>query len=184
MTFFSKIFGKKSTPSQQESDVAPIERDLFLEDRHPREIYPESETKTGTSPILQSLLQRDYFTIGQRDGYEDHDASALEEHLEVIAAEFRETLYHALAEIEERKDHIASYLTDQARESMPHQCRKMEVKLMQLESQCKEIMRQIDLAPMGEGYIERPVKMYKAGFHKGFDLWLKEDELFIGPKTI
>ncbi|WP_114749619.1 hypothetical protein [Pleomorphovibrio marinus] len=186
MTILSRIFGKKSTGTQQEAAVAPLERELFLEDRHPVELFPEKEERQGReeASILGDLLDKDYLAMGQRDGYEDRSGTFLEGHLEVIAADFRRRLYQAQSEIEHHMHGVSTLLTERTREHMPDQFHMLERKLAQLEQQQREVLREIDLAPMGQGYIEVAFRRYKEGFRKGFTLRMEEDILCKGQQTL
>ncbi len=54
----------------------------------------------------------------------------------------------------------------------------------QLEKQKRDIMQQFDFAILSEGYIEKSVQQYKAGFRKGFSLWKDENLMFHPFKTL
>jgi hypothetical protein len=47
-----------------------------------------------------------------------------------------------------------------------------------LEELKRDLKQQFDLAILGEGYIEKTVEQYKAGFKKGFRQWTEENLMF------
>lgn len=190
MTLFDKIFGKRQAETDAvEKPTSPyIDKALFIEEREPLELLgevPQTKSHRESEPtVLGDLLDRDYFAMGKRDGYEDHTLEVMEERVELIAAGFREAYYKSRGEILERMDKVKLELTPKAKEIMPDQYARVEKKLLYLERSLEEVMLQIDLASCGEGYMEQSVRSYKAGYRKGYTLRLDEDVLFRDFKII
>ena len=189
MTIFSRLFGKKAPATVEQtitdkfetsplSQVPQIDKSLFIEDRHPKDITRSIEAShIGPIGILEDLKERDYFSLGRRHGYEDRSIDVMEEHVDIIASEFKEAFYAALEDLDEKIDDLAIYLTDEIKKVMPHQYEEIHTKQDKLVKQKREILSQIDLAVLGEGYIERSVRLYRAGFKKGFAFFAQEELL-------
>jgi hypothetical protein len=69
-------------------------------------------------------------------------------------------------------------LVPQFEEQMPYEYREVMLQKEQLEEQKRDLKQQFDLAILGEGYIEKTVEQYKAGFKKGFRQWTEENLMF------
>ena len=190
MTIFSRIFGKRiDTPSfrQVEEERPEMPKDLFIEERHPRELEsPDYQRKTARQEksLLASLLDRDYESMGHKDGYRMHDLCRLEEQLEIIAADFRQVIDMALQDIEIQLDKLRMHLTDKMEVEASDLYEKMHTRDDQLVKQKRELMLQKDLAISGQGFVERPFKYYKAGFKRGYDLYIQEELIFKHIKTL
>lgn len=190
MTLFDRLFGKKkaATDAAEMPTTSFVDKALFIEERDPTEILggdPKMKPGRESEPtVLGHLLDRDYFAMGKRDGYEDHTLEVMEERVELIAAGFKEAYYKSRGEILERMDQVRLELTPKAKEFMPDQYARVEKKLQYLERSLEEVMLQIDLASCGEGYMEQSVRSYKAGYRKGYTLRLDEDVLFRDFKII
>ncbi len=188
MTLFDRIFGKKQTaaePIERPADTS-IAKELFIEERDLLELSGGAQ-KPGPEAaptVLAALLARDYFSIGQKDGYEEYVLEVMDERIALIAAGFREAYYREKADLLERMDQVKLALTPKAKEVMPDQYARIEKQLEYLERRMEDILLQIDLASCGEGYIEQSVRAYKAGFRKGFTLRLDEDVLFRDHKIL
>jgi hypothetical protein len=61
---------------------------------------------------------------------------------------------------------------------MPYEYREVKLQKEMLEEQKRDLKQQFDLAALGEGYIEKSVEQYKAGFRKGLRQWTDEVVLF------
>jgi hypothetical protein len=188
MTLFDRIFGKKKEDTDKTPTTPYIDKALFIEEREPSDLLGEelrAKSHRESEPtVLGVLLERDYFGMGKRDGYEDHTLEVMEERIELIAAGFREAYYKSRGEILERMDQVKLELTPKAKEIMPDQYARVEKKLMYLERSLEEVMLQIDLASCGEGYMEQSVRSYRAGYRKGYTLRLDEEVLFRDFKII
>lgn len=190
-TFFKKLFGQKDLATKpEELDIisktpAPA-RELFIEDRHPDEFLapPVPKEIKREKTLLQDLLERDYLAMGHKDGYETHDLSRMELGKELIASDFRLALDQALQDIEGQLEILAKHLTEMAQEIAPGLYEKSHTRHDQLVKQKRDLMLQKDLAVAGDGYVEKPWKYYKAGFIKGYDLYLEEEVIFKHIKTL
>jgi hypothetical protein len=195
MTFFSKLFGKKApTPVEQGivaadpmmTSIPQIDKSIFIEDRDPSVLFPSQEhvrPKTQKS-ILEDLKSEDYYGIGKRDGYEDHQLTLQDMQVDIIASRFKEEFYKALEDIEERVAMMEMYLTPELQLAMPEQHELIHTKCDLLVKQKRILLLQMDLAVTGEGYIEKSVRHYKAGFRKGMALYLEEKLLFDQSKSL
>lgn len=191
MTVFSRLFGKKEVAKaatvQEIASLPLIDKMTFVEDRHPSEIFreaPVAEKEVEGKTILEELLAKEYYSMGKRDGYEEHCLTLMEEHLDIIAADFREAYYKAIQEIDLRLSEMEVRLTEELREKLPEIYEPIKTKHSQLVGQKRELLIQIDLGAIGEGFIEKSVRLYKAGFRKGFALWSEEELIFTHIKTI
>lgn len=190
-TFFQKLFGTRPATAQPEMP-APIlsptfpKRDLFIEDREPREfLSPEPVRLTKREKtILEELLALDYAGMGHKDGYEIHDLAGLDMQLELIATDFRQAFDKALQDIEVQLEPLGIHLTDRMREETPELFEKIHTRQDQLVKQKRELMTQKDLALTGEGFVEKPYRYYKAGFRRGYDLYVEEQLIFKHIKTL
>lgn len=195
MTFFSKLFGKKA-PTLVEHSTLPmgdmmatipqIDKSIFLEERDPLELFPTHEIphRKARKSILEDLKSEDYHGMGKRDGYEDHELTLMEMHVDILASRFREAFQKALEEIEERIAMMAMYLTAELESAMPEQHKLIYTKHDLLIKQKRDLTLQMDLTVTGEGYIEKSVRYYKAGFRKGMALYLEEKLLFDQSKSL
>jgi hypothetical protein len=192
MNLFSKLFGKKApvlvepqsqilTPSEpMASQIPQIDKSLFTEDRHPSELFPimEESSKSSKRSLLEDLKSRSYFSMGKRDGYEDHNFEVMDLNVNLIACDFKEVYAQAVQEIDEQIFKIERALDPKFEREMPLEYREVTMQKEQLEEQKRDLKQQFDLAVLGEGYIEKSIEQYKAGFRKGFGLWKEENLMF------
>jgi hypothetical protein len=195
MTFFSKLFGKKAPTMVEQDKVAmdpmmasipQIDKSIFIEDRDPTVLFPvqESIRPKPRKSILDDLKSEDYYGMGKRDGYEDHQLTLQDMQVDIIASRFKEEFHKALEDIEERISMMGMYLTPELQLAMPEQHELIHTKHDLLIKQKRTLMLQMDLAVTGEGYIEKSVRYYKAGFRKGMALYLEEKLLFDQSKSL
>jgi hypothetical protein len=191
MTVFSRLFGKKevakAAPVQDIPSSPSIDKMTFIEDRHPSDIFREApieEKVVERKTILEELLAKEYYSMGKRDGYEEHSLTLMEEHLDIIASDFREAYYKAIQDIDLSLSEMEVYLSETYKEKVPEIYEKIKTKYDQLKEQKKELLLQMDLGAIGEGFIEKSVRLYRAGFRKGFALWSEEELIFKHIKTI
>lgn len=191
MNILSKLFGKKAqttevSPSLEQFDPFnvqdnPIDKSLFTEDRHPNELFvssePGSRKKTRKS-ILEDLKSKDYYAMGMSDGLEDPNFDTMNQLVNLISCDFKEVYTLAIQEIDEQLFRIDRTLIPQFEEEMPFEYREVKLQKEKLEEQKRDLKQQFDLAALGEGYIEKSVEQYKAGFRKGYRQWTNENLLF------
>jgi len=196
MNIFSKLFGKKAPAAvePQVQNLEPIEaqdrqidKALFTEERHPNELFLGSEygfQKKSRKSLLEELKSKDYFGMGMRDGYEDPNFETMDQHVNLISCDFREVYALAIQEIDEQIFRIERAIVPQFEEQMPYEFREVKLQKEKLEEQKRDLKQQFDLAAVGEGYIEKSVEQYKAGFKKGFRQWSNEKLMFQPFNTI
>jgi len=198
MNLFTKLFGKKapvsveptsplSNPSLELETHTPfIDKSLFTEDRHPSELFPivEESSKVSKRSLLEDLKSQNYYAMGKRDGHEDHSFEVMDQNVNLIACDFKEVYSRAIQEIDEQLFKIERTLDPKFENEMPLEYREVTMQKEQLEKQKRDIMQQFDFAVLGEGYIEKSVQQYKAGFRKGFSLWKDENLMFHPFKTL
>lgn len=191
MNFLSKLFGKKAqttevSPSLEQFDPFngqdnPIDKSLFTEDRHPNELFVSGEPgsrKKSRKSILEDLKSKDYYAMGMRDGLEDPNFDTMNQLVNLISCDFKEVYTLAIQEIDEQLFRIDRTLIPQFEEEMPFEYREVKLQKEKLEEQKRDLKQQFDLAALGEGYIEKSVEQYKAGFRKGYRQWTNENLLF------
>jgi hypothetical protein len=196
MNILSKLFGKKAPAvvEPQVQNLEPIEaqdrqidKALFTEERHPNELFLGSEygfQKKSRKSLLEELKSKDYFGMGMRDGYEDPNFETMDQHVNLISCDFREVYALAIQEIDEQIFRIERAIVPQFEEQMPYEFREVKLQKEKLEEQKRDLRQQFDLAAVGEGYIEKSVEQYKAGFKKGFRQWSNEKLMFQPFNTI
>lgn len=193
MSIFSKLFGKKApatvepqsqllTPSEPMATQVPqIDKSLFTEDRHPSELFPVPDSmdqKRSKKSLLEELKSKDYYGMGMRDGLEDSNIETMDQNVNLIACDFKEVYSQAIQEIDDHLLKIERTLVPQFEERMPYEYREVMLQKEKLEEQKRDLKQQFDLAAVGEGYIEKSVELYKAGFKKGFRQWSNENLMF------
>ena len=196
MNIFSKFFGKKA-PAVVEPQVQNLEpndaqdlqidKALFTEERHPKELFFGSEfsvQKKSRKSLLEDLKSKDYFGMGMRDGYEDPNFETMNQHVNLISCDFKEVYALAIQEIDEQIFRIDRAIVPQFEDQMPFEFREVKLQKEKLEEQKRDLKQQFDLAAVGEGYIEKSVEQYKAGFKKGFRQWSNEKLMFQPFNTI
>ena len=191
MNILSKLFGKKAqitevSPSLEQFDPFNvqdnlIDKSLFTEDRHPNELFVSSEPgsrKKSRKSILEDLKSKDYYAMGMSDGLEDPNFDTMNQLVNLISCDFKEVYTLAIQEIDEQLFRIDRTLIPQFEEEMPFEYREVKLQKEKLEEQKRDLKQQFDLAALGEGYIEKSVEQYKAGFRKGYRQWTNENLLF------
>ena len=193
MNFINKLFGKKApisvepqsqilTPSEPMATHIPqIDKSLFTEDRHPNELFASLDLpsqKKSKKSILEDLKSQNYYTMGMRDGLEDHNFETMDQNVNLIACDFKEVYSQAIQEIDNHLLKIEKTLDPQFEQQMPHEYREVILQKEKLEEQKRDLKQQFDLAAVSEGYIEKSVEQYKAGFRKGFRQWTNENLMF------
>jgi hypothetical protein len=193
MSILTKLFGKKApasvepqsqvlTPTESMATTVPmIDKSLFTEDRHPSELFPipdSMSSKKSKKSLLEDLKSKNYYAMGMRDGLDDPNLETMDHHVNLIACDFREVYSQAIQEIDEQLLKIERTLVPQFEEMMPFEYREVNLQKEMLEEQKRDLKQQFDLAAMGEGYIEKSVEQYKAGFRKGFRQWTSENLMF------
>lgn len=182
-----KLFSKKA-PVQVEqntvdsmlSDVPQIDKSLFVEDRHPSEIFPETveNRKSSKRSILEELKGKNYFAMGRRDGLEEHNFEIMDQNVNLIACDFKEVYAQAIQELDEHIFKINRTLDPIFEKEMPLEYREIMMQKDLLEEQKRDLKQQFDLAALGEGYVEKSVQQYKAGFRNGHRYWTEENLMF------
>lgn len=193
MNLFSKIFSKTApaqvepnslnnhTESNMATQVPQIDKSLFTEDRHPNELFANLDTpsqKRSKKSILEDLKAQNYYSMGMRDGLEDYNFETMDQNVNLIACDFKEVYAQAIQEIDDHLLKIEKTLDPQFEQEMPGEYREVILQKEKLEEQKRDLKQQFDLAAMGEGYIEKSVEQYKAGFRKGFRQWTNENLMF------
>ncbi len=194
MNIFKKLFAPASpakveienqNPNTVETMEAPrpnIEQFLFTEDRHPSILFPSGESKAvqpkSRKSILEDLKSKDYFSMGKRDGLEDHCFETMERNVNLIACDFREAYAKAVQELDAKLLELKVNLDPKFEQEMPFEYREVLIQKEYLEEQKRDLMKQADLTAMGDGYSEKSIELYKAGFKKAYKLWSDENLMF------
>lgn len=193
MSIFTKLFGKKApvlvepqsqvlTPSESMATSVPmIHKSIFTEDRHPSELFSIEDSLTkqkSKKSLLEDLKSKNYYAMGMRDGYDDPNFESMHQNVNLIACDYKEVYSLAIQEIDEQLLKIECTLVPQFEEQMPYEYREVKLQKEMLEEQKRDLKQQFDLAALGEGYIEKSVEQYKAGFRKGLRQWTDEVVLF------
>jgi hypothetical protein len=190
MSIFTKLFGKKAPVSVEQpsvtsepmvSQLPQIDKSLFTEDRHPDELFPSNDAnnqKKSRKSILEDLKAQNYYNMGMSDGLEDHNFETMNQNVNLIACDFKEVYSLAIQEIDEHLFKIERTIDPKFEQEMPQEYREVMMQKEKLEEQKRDLKQQFDLAVMGEGYIEKSVERYKAGFRKGFKQWSEENLMF------
>lgn len=193
MSIFNKLFGKKApvsveqhsqvlTPTESMATTVPIiDKSLFTEDRHPSELFPVTDsitTKKSKKSLLEDLKSKNYYAMGMRDGYDDPNFETMNQNINLIACDYKEVYAVAIQEIDEQLLKIERTLVPQFEEQMPFEYREVKLQKEMLEEQKRDLKQQFDLAALGEGYLEKSVQQYRAGFRKGLRQWTDEVVLF------
>ena len=193
MSIFNKLFGKKApasvepqsqllAPSEPIATQVPyIDKSIFTEERHPSELFPSSDSldqKLSKKSLLEDLKSVDYYSMGMRDGFDDPTFETMEQNVNLIACDFKEVYAQAIQEIDDQLLKIERTLVPQFEELMPYEYREVILQKERLQEQKRDLKQQFDLAAVGEGYIEKSVERYKAGFKKGFRMWSNENLMF------
>lgn len=181
----AKVEIENQTPNTVETMEASrptIDQLLFTEDRHPTVLFPSGESKPvsvqSKKTILEDLRSKNYFAMGMRDGLEEHNFETMDQNVNLIACDFKEVYSQAIQEIDEQLLKIARVLDPKFEEQMPLEYREVLLQKETLEEQKRDLQQQFDLANLGEGYIEKSVQQYKAGFRKGFKQWTDANLMF------
>lgn len=193
MSIFSKLFGKKAptliesqpqviTPFDSMSTlIPPIDKSLFTEEKHPSELFTILDSfgsKKTKKSLLEDLKSKNHYAMGMRDGLDDPHFETMEQNVNLIACDFKEVYSQAIQEIDEQLLKIDRALVPQFEEQMPYEYREVMLQKERLGEQKRDLKQQFDLAAVGEGYIEKSVEQYKAGFRKGFRQWTNENLMF------
>lgn len=193
MSIFSKLFGKKAPSSVEPqsqllipsgpmaTQVPQIDKSLFTEDRHPCELFPVQDSmdqKRSKKSLLEDLKSKDYYGMGMRDGLEDSNFETMDQNVKLIACDFKEVFSQAIQDIDDHLLKIERTLVPQFEEEMPYEYREVILQKEKLVEQKRDLKQQFDLSAVGEGYIEKSVERYKAGFKKGFRQWRDENLMF------
>lgn len=171
---------EQNTVDSMLSDVPQIDKSLFVEDRHPSEIFSETIENRNSSKrsILEELKGKNYFAMGRRDGLEEHNFEIMDQNVNLIACDFKEVYAQAIQELDEHIFKINRTLDPIFEKEMPLEYREIMMQKDLLEEQKRDLKQQFDLAALGEGYIEKSVQQYKAGFRNGHRYWTEENLMF------
>jgi len=200
MNIFKKLFAPASPAKVEienqnfnnvdtmEASRPTIEQFLFTEDRDPSLLFPSGESKPvqpkSKRSILEDLKSKDYFSMGKRDGLEDHCFETMARNVNLIACDFREAYSKAVQELDAKLLELNVNLDPKFEQEMPFEYREVKMQKEFLEEQKRDLMKQADLTALGDGYIEKSIELYKAGFKKGFKLWSDENLMFKPFNTI
>lgn len=190
MTFFSKLFGKKkeaiSTTVSPEMEKELVPKEIFIEERDPfiLEIEDKISPAPEDQPILGKLLSRDYRELGFKDGYHLHDLGRLQMQLDIIASDFRQACDRVMQDLTLAMEVLKPHLTERMESEIPELYLKSKTTMEYYESKKRELQMEKDLAVLGEGYIERSVRYYKAGFIEGYTFYLEDEKMFKPFKLI
>jgi len=160
--------------------IPQIDKSLFTEDKHPSEIFPTgSETQViSKKSILEDLNGKNYFAMGRRDGLDEHNFETMDQNINLIACDYKEVYAQAIHELDDHVFKINRSLDPMFEKEMPYEYREIMMQKEQLEEQKRDLKQQFDLANLGEGYVEKSVQQYKAGFKNGHRYWTEENLMF------
>lgn len=142
-----------------------IPEGLFIAKERPEIAEPRDNGDQPTA--LEALLGRDYDSVGYRDGYEIQDLHTCEARVKSIASEFRAAYREALDQIQERILKITPHMTDEVRDLMPQEYRKLTARHAHLLSQQASLQAEIDLSEKCEGTCETSLATYRLAFRRG-----------------
>jgi hypothetical protein len=183
MTLFSRIIDRLWGKEAGQMDLSPlIDRDVFVEDKHPDELLPKKTEGPKSTRFILDLLQEvqqiDYEALGEKDGYEKQDVSRMKVGEDLVIAAFRKQYAYAIEYIEKELQSLRPQLTDELLEVMPVIYGELHELMKSLEDQLAKMALERDLALSGDGIVELAVMRYRAGFEKGYRLFIKEKMMY------
>ncbi len=155
-----------------------INEELFILNEMPK---APSETKGTESQIsekklvdselsaLNQLLERNYFDMGYKDGFEHADIAFKYLAQNRIASEFRLSLERYVQTLQKEVDRISLSLNESLEKEMPALYEKWKVYSLQIQEKQVIAKTYIQESYAFGGLLERPVTEYNYGFAKGLD---------------
>ncbi len=148
----------------------PISRDLFIDEENPSTDAPKKKVWPS---MVSSFLQKDHFSYGVEEGYNQHSAEFLRKQINAMASTFRRLLSEDSDEhrrsITELKMNLAQ-IGNKFPEIEQQLIIRIEEHQIQIDSYQNEEQNSIEL----EGMIGSSVKAYEAGYEMGLRQYLEE----------
>lgn len=164
MNFIKRIFTNQSGKQLNSEQEDLLLKDLFIEEEEP-DTADESIEESAVDPI-ELFLNKNYESIGYRDGFEHPDNEFFKLRSRALISEFQTLLSKQINHLESNKcdinirrqqtDEIAMALNIHMKETLLF----MDLKIQKLE-------KEKELAAMQEGMVMKVINQYKAGYVQG-----------------
>lgn len=193
MNFFSRLFGSKKNsnvnvvnlPANQEKvvdesnvEAPPVE--LFIDSEQPKQSNAVQSTQHSKITLF---LDRNYHSLGIRDGYEYHSSETLDTGKKKIRAEFQLILDQQIQEKQEKRLQLQHLIIDVTAIS-PLTLQKLQKTIEDLNSSIDLLHKQKELSIENEGWVMNAIHSYHQGFTQGLNDFIAGEELLNSIKNI
>lgn len=192
MNFFSKLFGGKknqvtdstnhSTTEDKFIDEPKIEgptMELFIESEEPKKpkLNPSSQSK------LLLFLNRDFHSVGIREGFEHHCSETLDNAKKKIRSEFQLIIDQQVQEMCDKKLQLQNLIVDVNAVSALT-LKKLENTIADIDRSIDLLLKQKELSIENEGWIMNVLHSYNQGFKQGVDDYIAGEDFLNSIKNI
>lgn len=192
MNIYSKLFGKKKSPVLNHTAIPETmdntgsaidnktpDMELFIEPEEPsiKTVQVQQQSK------ITQFLNRNYHSLGVRDGHEYHSSDNLIIGKRKIGAEFRLILDHEIQEKAEKRLQLENLITDVSAVS-PLTLQKLQNTLRKLCDAINMLEKQKELSIEEEGWVMNAIYSYQQGFAQGLTDYIDSEELLNSIKNV
>ncbi|MCX8020844.1 MAG: hypothetical protein N2747_10160 [Chitinophagaceae bacterium] len=155
--------------------------DLFI-DREPPQGEQE-ETVSQSKSKISAFLERDFHSIGVKDGFEYHSFETLETGKKKIRAEFQLIIDQMIQEKLEKRLQLKMMVVNVEKISDETR-RNLEFTIDELNSSIELLKKQKELSTENEGWVMNAIHSYHQGFVQGLNDFIESENLLNSIKNL
>ncbi len=136
---------------------------LFVEKNVPTN---EPAPETQQSSKLAEFLDRDFRTIGYRDGYRYSNADVMDNAMRLIRCEFREIIDHMIEDCRETLNKLQNQVVELRHISAKTE-EKVTTRMVLIQETITRLVMEKENSTMDEGLVMKAIHLYRDGFIRG-----------------
>lgn len=150
-----------------------ISENLFVEKNDPA---TEMEKGAEQSSKLAEFLNRDFRTLGYRDGYRYSNADVMDNAMRLIRSEFREIIDHMVEDCRETISRLQNQAVELKHISLKAE-EKVNARIIMIHETITRLVVEKENSAIDEGLIMKAIHLYRDGFIRGVND--NNDELLV-----
>lgn len=164
------VFQEIDSTNQSQSTSTDINENLFIDP-----IYPESNEQITINQEndLVDFLERDFKSLGYKDGYKYHSTDVLENYKQIIRCEFIEIICSTANRVQAKRSELRNCLIDVKQISIKSE-EKLNYRIKELDNCIENLHKEKELARVNNGLIAKIIYTYHDGFIRGVEDYTEE----------
>lgn len=149
--------------NQSDMNEGIVPEHLFVEKNLPAN---EPAPETQQSSKLAEFLDRDFRTIGYRDGYRYTNADVMDNAMRLIRCEFREIIDHMIEDCRETLSKLQNQAVELRHISVKTE-EKVNTRMVLIHETITRLVVEKENSSMDEGLVMKAIHLYRDGFMRG-----------------